>query len=269
MLLRVMNVFSSLPRGGRPLGAAVVCGLAIAIVSGCTGPVQQEQQVQARHVQQDAASAAAAERALREQQRREGRQNRIDALLAAADAALEAHRLTLPVHDNAYDRYQGVLLLAPDNVRAQSGLDSVLLAYVDLIRSALRRNQAAEASRLLAQARDYYGDNPLLAEMDEAIVQAREKARRQLELLGQQEVVGQEFELPAADLSRKSEKIRAFLVKVAQRLRETDESVLIVAPTDAQGRWIYKQMKEAVPDYRIRGDIRLSPTPGLKLLPPL
>jgi hypothetical protein len=56
---------------------------------------------------------------------------------------------------------------------------------------------------------------------------------------------------------------------VAQRVRESDETVLILARTDAEGRWIYKVMRESVGEYRIRGDIRITREPALVLQPPI
>lgn len=59
------------------------------------------------------------------------------------------------------------------------------------------------------------------------------------------------------------------LEQLARRVSQSDESIMIYARNDAEGRWIYKTMKDAVGDYRIRGDIRISRQPALELLSPM
>lgn len=203
------------------------------------------------------------------QEREQQRQGRINNMLAAAHNAYADNRLTLPAHDNAFDRYAAVLLLDPDNREAKAGLQAVQLSYVDLIRTALRDNRVDEARRHLQQAQQYFSGSLLLDDLQKEIGRAQERYRQQLVRVSEQDLQGELFPLPAQELSRKSIEIRGFLAKVARRLEDTDESVLIMARTDAEGRWIYQQMNDAVPDYRIRGDIRVTSTPQLQLMPPL
>ena len=248
------------------------CILYATLLAGCAWlPGQQlvdnAPQIEAARLAEKEA-AAEVERVRREHKQRK-QQQRVDALLAAADAALVDNRLTTPLHDNAYDRYRAVLLLEPANSAARAGLNSVLLAYAELARAALRDGDPDQAGQLLAQAREYYAGNPLLDDVQKAVGQAQQESRRQWQRLIEQDLVGDEFVLPPAELSRKSADITRFLTKIAERLRDTDESILILARTDAEARWIYKQMKAAVPDYRIRGNIRLTSKPSLQLMPPL
>ncbi|MFC6981009.1 hypothetical protein [Microbulbifer taiwanensis] len=55
----------------------------------------------------------------------------------------------------------------------------------------------------------------------------------------------------------------------AQRIRRGELRVIIVARNDAEGRWIYQQLREAVPGYRVRGDIKLGSPPRLLLIQPV
>ncbi len=253
------------------------CWVCVGLLAGCAYiPGWQSQQErdalvlrQAQAAEAEAAAAAEAERRAQRERKQARQAQRIDSLLAEAADALADNRLTTPLHDNAYDRYRAVLLLQPDNSAAQAGLESVLLHYVELVRSALRDSQVSQARQLLARAREYFPDNLLLDEVQATVDQARQQSRERLQRLNEQDLVGTEFALPPGELSRKSPEIIEFLARIAQRLRETDESILIMARTDAEGRWIYKQMKEAVPDYRIRGNIRVTSDPVLQLQPPL
>jgi exopolysaccharide biosynthesis predicted pyruvyltransferase EpsI len=261
-------------------GIAALCrrflcwSFCVGLLAGCayipSWESRQDREAMARRqAEVEAAAAAEAERRAKREQIQARQTQRIDSLLSEAAAALADNRLTTPLHDNAYDRYRAVLLLQPDNRVAQTGLESVLLHYVDLVREALRDNQVSQAQQLLARSREYFPGNPLLEEVRAAVDQAQQKSRQRLQRLNEQDLVGAEFVLPPVELAKKSPEIIQFLAKIAERLRETDESVLIMARTDAEARWIYKQMKEAVPDYRIRGNVRLTSDPALQLLPPL
>jgi hypothetical protein len=42
---------------------------------------------------------------------------------------------------------------------------------------------------------------------------------------------------------------------------------MIIARTDVEGRWIYQKMRDAVPGYRVRGDIKLGNPPRVQLVP--
>ena len=193
------------------------------------------------------------------------KQQVVDALLAQAERDVLAGRLTSPYGRNAYDRFQGVLRLQPGNIQAQSGLQLILMHYVSLGRSALKRDKPAQAKQWLALAQTITQTNPLLDELQAAIDESllRQSERRSLSKQGD------EILLKASDLSARNDAIKLLLQGVAARIRQSDESVLIVARTDAEGRWLYQQLRQAASGYRVRGDIRVEPTPKLRLLPPL
>ena len=78
-----------------------------------------------------------------------------------------------------------------------------------------------------------------------------------------------EFPLAEAALTAQSADVVDYLQAIARRARQEDESLLIVARSDAEGRWIYQQMRQAVQGYRLRGDIKLGKRPKVLLLPPI
>lgn len=183
--------------------------------------------------------------------------------LEQAEQALFEDRLLTPAEDNAYERYQAVLYLDPDNERARTGLQAIVLRYLDLARSAARRGALAPAREMLDRAELVDPGNPLVDELEAELQQAR-KHRSQNEPLAE---MGDSYLLDSQRLSEKAPELVQELHNLAARLPETGDFVLIVAPTDAEGRWIYRQLREAVPDYRVRGNIQLGSPPRIRLLP--
>jgi hypothetical protein len=192
------------------------------------------------------------------------RRQSIENLLALAERALQADRLASPAHDNAADRYRAVLRLDPQNPQARTGLQLVVMRYVDLARQALAKSRAEQADYFLARARGVGGvaaDNSLLAELQKNIADARASQTRSTDY--------SRFDLDRQQLSAKTSELVALLVGIAERVRDTDETLLIVARTDSEGRWLYQQMRRAVPGYRLRGDIQIGKVPHILLQAPI
>ncbi len=197
-----------------------------------------------------------------------------ESLLKQAQEAFRKARYTTPQHNNAYDKFHSVLLLNPDNAQARAGLQAILLRYSRLVRTALESGRVKAASAYLHQAELFYPANALLMDLKKEIHRVKTTyAQRQSTMqniapkapLPAHEDVG----LPEKELSAKSEAILDVLVDIGKRLKDSDESVLIFARSDREGRWIYKQLKQAAEGYRVRGDIRIARAPKLRILPPL
>jgi tetratricopeptide (TPR) repeat protein len=77
---------------------------------------------------------------------------RIVGLLRGAEAALKENRLQLPKGDNAYEKYQDVLRIDPDNREAKRGLLNVASRYLALSEQALERGDVQKAVSYLSQA---------------------------------------------------------------------------------------------------------------------
>jgi len=190
-------------------------------------------------------------------------------LLKRAEIAFRAGQLTTPPHNNAYDSFQSVLIINPGNTQARSGVQAILLRYAELLRGAITKGRLLYAEGLLRQAETYYPANPLLMDIKRELI--REKGREEETLLAgvPKSAPGMEYPLPGGALARKSPTVSAYLGRIAERIRESDESVMIYARNDREGRWIYSQLKKAVPGYRVRGDIRISRKAKISILPPL
>jgi len=191
-------------------------------------------------------------------------QKATNALLSEADYALSQNKLLNPISDNAHDRYRSVLLLDPQNERAKLGLQTIALRYVEQARTAAKRGNLSEAQSLIRYARGI--DN-------NAVVQdAAETLRKQISTMpppapakpyqaGEGEVV-----LDAKMVQAKDPQIVTQLKGVAQKAKDTDQFVLIIARSDPEGRFIYQQLRNAVPGYLVRGDIKIGSPARVKLV---
>ena len=198
----------------------------------------------------------------------------VDSLLHQAGRALRQNRLTSPEHDNAYDQFQSVLLLDPDNAQARSGLQSILITYAQLVRDDIRATRLSSARKRLKLMNDYYPKNALARDLSTRLRSAEKSYRAHKAKQDNSAPVRQEeknyrdYAISAKELRNKSASLIDQLSSVAQELARTKESVLIYARSDADGRWVYKQLKKSAGGYRIRGDIRIG-KPMLRILPPI
>jgi hypothetical protein len=185
----------------------------------------------------------------------------IDSLLRDADYALSQNQLLNPISDNAHDRYRSVLLMDAENERAKLGLQTISLRYVELARTAAVRGDLSGAQSLIKYARGI--DN-------NAVVQdAAETIRKQIAnapaAKPYQPSEGEQL-LDGKLLQAKDSQIVSQLTGVAQKAKQTGDLVLIVARNDAEGRWIYQQLRSAVPGYLVRGDIKIGHPARVKLV---
>jgi len=194
------------------------------------------------------------------------RAQKIKRLLREAEKALAGNKLTYPRNDNALDRYKQVLQMEPGNLQAKSGLQMIPLRYVEMARGAAGKNDIAKAKTWLKRALTIDATNraakQLLKDLSKTTVPAAAKTdysnstEENLYLID-----------PLA-LKNKAPSLHPYLQLIAQRARINGMLAIITAPTDAQGRWIYRQMKQALPGFRLRGDIRRGPSPKVRLESP-
>jgi MSHA biogenesis protein MshN len=79
-------------------------------------------------------------------------EERIDGLLRDAQLALLDNRLTDPVDDNAYTRFQTVLLLNPSQPDALAGIRSIVERYADFARQTNQRGEIKQSKTYWAKA---------------------------------------------------------------------------------------------------------------------
>lgn len=188
-------------------------------------------------------------------------QKMINTMLSEADYCLSQNKLLNPIADNAHDRYRSVLLLDPQNERAKLGLQTISLRFVDLARTAAKRGNLSEAQTLIRDARAI-DNNPVVQDAAETLrKQVVSTPPVKAYVAGEGEVV-----LDAAKVQAKDPQLTTQLVGIAQKAKQTDQFVLIIARSDPEGRWIYQQLRNAVPGYLVRGDIKIGSPARVKLV---
>ena len=95
-------------------------------------------------------------------------------LLAAAEADLKARRLTSPVGNNAWERYQEVLKLDSSNLDAVRGMERVIESYMEFFGAAVEQEAFDKASGYLTRIRELHPDSPVLEEGEGRLAAARQ-----------------------------------------------------------------------------------------------
>ncbi len=192
-----------------------------------------------------------------------------DTLLDSAEALFDEGRLLSPEEDNAYLRFRAIQILDPGNPRAQSGLDAILVNESSVIRDALSRSRLDEATQGYNRLKGLYPDAEVTKALAGEIAKLRESLRPVRVVESPVRALPEDrIYLDKTALSARSPEIVSQLQDIARGLVDSDESILIYARSDAEGRWIYQQMREGVNGYRIRGDIRIG-DPAIRKLAPL
>ncbi len=190
-------------------------------------------------------------------------EERLRRLLADADYALSRDRLLHPIEDNAFDRYQAVLLVDPTNSQAKTGLQTIALRYIEMARTSIGRGQYARAQEYIGNARSIDPESPLLEEVSQLL-----RRQRAANPPPPAYVPGpNEHVLDIKALNQKTPELLARLTELAKMAQASGDLVMIHARNDAEGRWIYSQMRDALEDYLLRGDIRIASQPRVQFIP--
>ena len=184
-------------------------------------------------------------------------------LILNGEYTLAQNQLLTPVNDNAYDYFRVALKLDPQSDRARGGLQGIVMRYVDLARQAAARGNYSQATTMLNNARIVDPENLLIKEVTAGLAEQIKSAPPVEPYRGG----ANDFLLDASLLGKDDPQIITKLTEIAQKLQATNSLAIIIARTDVEGRWIYQKMRDAVPDYRVRGDIKLGSPPRVQLVP--
>lgn len=193
------------------------------------------------------------------------REQMLKRMLAEADYAMSQDRLLSPIEDNAFDRFHSVLLMDPGNKSAKSGLQAIALRYIEMARNSIARGQFSQAQSHINNARGIDPKSPLL---DETTAYLRRERANQPPVEAYKPGPNEHL-LNAQELSRKSSAVIAQLAELAQKAKDSGDLVMIYARNDAEGRWIYAQMRDSLEDFLLRGDIRIATQPRVQFVPVL
>ncbi len=166
--------------------------------------------------------------------------NEIVALNQQAEAAINNDRLTKPVANNAYHYYQQVLVLDNNNLQARQGLKAIAEAY------AVQATHAANEGRI----EDYRYDLSWV----EKITPNSERLA-ELKALDPNKRGSNIWLIKRSDLKARNRFARNQIQQAAIIAKRYQSRVKIVAPNDADGRWIYQQMRNYADDYLFRSSL--------------
>lgn len=179
--------------------------------------------------------------------------------VAVADRALADDHLSRPWRNSAVNLYRRALALDPNNVRAQRGLALADRRFVGLANAALSRGNMSRAYALLDRALALNPANHLARDLRQSLVEQEQR------LLARGE--GSVMALDAEALAERRAALAASLQDLAQELANSGERIVIYTRTDAEARWVYAQLKRAVPEVFFSASTGLSATPHIVRVP--
>ena len=177
----------------------------------------------------------------------------VAALLEAAAEAFENDRLITPPGDNAYERLLAVLALDPDNAQAPERIERIIERYLEFASRAAEQGHFARARSMLDRARIVQRDHPEIQQLEQTVA-----------LLAQAKRIRIELDRGAVALRDASASAR--LRNIGARAKLPNTRVTIVARSDAEGRWMYQQMREAPGEQRIHAELTIGSPPSVELI---
>jgi TonB family protein len=177
-------------------------------------------------------------------------------VLAAAQAAFAAGRLSTPAGDNALGRYRSVLALEPDNAIALNGVQDVLDALETQITQALQARDAAAAARAFTMLQTAQPDHPQLQTLNTQLLALSRSARPAMAKAAEPSPASQSQQRAAPNTQRVRSRIASgqllependsavFYLRAARDLGE-DESVNRILATDVGSR-LLSQARQAI-----------------------
>lgn len=167
--------------------------------------------------------------------------------------ALRADRLMTPAEDSAYRHFSRALAIEPGNTVALDGMQEIVERYLQLADTASRQGQFDNAESFLRRAAQVDSRHPGI----ETAYATLETERNRTHSV---------HSLDARELRNREASLTHQLQELARVVVDINAFVLITAPNDEMGRWIYAQLQEAVAEYRVRGNIEIGARPTVRLV---
>ena len=177
----------------------------------------------------------------------------LDEQLDLANIAIEQNRLMRPKGRSAYDIYRAILDIVPNNAQALAGVKRLSGRYLSLAKEANTRGDYDLADTYLARSMKLQPNS-----VDSAALLQYFKTSRV--------VAKNEYRLDASQLSLRNEEAIAQLALIANQAKRWHSRITIFCRNDAEGRWMYQQLKSQALGYRFRANIEIGPQPKVILL---
>jgi len=176
---------------------------------------------------------------------------RVTALLDDAYRAFEEDRLTTPIEDNAYLKFLQVLSIEPLNGTANQGISEIVEKYLAWAILAVERKNYTKALSYVTKANSV-DENHLNIKPVEKMIRGRQLASHKV------------FGIDRQALQKRSTAVIEQLQSIAIQIEYHQAAIVISAPTDGEGRWIYQQLNYAT-ENRIRATFELSSQPEVRI----
>ncbi len=180
--------------------------------------------------------------------------------LGEAGWAFEQDKLTTPKGESAYYYLTRVLTKEPDNALAIAALEKIVARYYELLQASLTQGKIQQARIFLSRAKQVMPKHGQLTNMQGLI--DSHVVKPVVAVPGPETAVPlmrkQQLPLPIKLIDQQDEGLAQWLSIVALKAHNLAATMLIVAPTDAQARWVYQTLNGADPEQRIRANIKRS-----------
>jgi len=153
----------------------------------------------------------------------------VSKLLARAETAFANNRLTTPIDDNAYLWFLQALAIDTHNKAANTGISDIVEKYLSW---AISNSDTGSAQR----AFDYLNKAKSVDETHLGI------AAVEVYLNAKTTIHTARFPINDTQLRQKNAVTQSKLREIAEEINRLDASIVIYAPTDNLGRWIYQQL---------------------------
>ncbi|MBV1878655.1 MAG: hypothetical protein KUG79_13505 [Pseudomonadales bacterium] len=181
-------------------------------------------------------------------------QYQLQRLLEAAYLALDEKRLTTPSGNNAHNYFLQILDFNPHNRLAKQGIEDIVEQYLQWAIKTADQQDLNKARYYLNKARAVNPAHPDIIRIEN-------------KLLKQSNTASKVYPLSKDALTSRSETLVNQLQNIAQLIEQFEASVVISAPSDAKGRWIYQQLNTAT-DSRLRATFKKAATANVRIIYP-
>ena len=245
-----MHVFSTLSKPAR----VIVCLLPVCLLVACQSPAPSPQPSEpVPVVPEEQASLVEMEQARRDREDAERHRQYVADILYDGMRALREDRLTTPVEDSAFHYFSRAQALDLGNQVAADGLQDIVARYLQLTEKASRQGHFDTAEQFLDRAT-----------MVDPRAEGIEAAEANLEMERDRTHSVHHFEF--AGVRNQQSGVADSLRQIASTVSEINAFVLITAPSDEMGRWMYAQVQSGMANSRIRADIEIGEQPSVRLV---